>query len=101
MADFALGTDTGESVRIPSSYCGIFGFRPTHGEVPVNGVIPLAKSFDTVGWMSKDIGILHAAGRVLLSGQEEAGACFKRIYFEKEAWSLLEESDRTQVYAHA
>ncbi|MCJ2146938.1 amidase [Bacillus sp. B19-2] len=101
MADFALGTDTGGSVRIPSSYCGIFGFRPTHGEVPVNGVIPLAKSFDTVGWMSKDIGVLHAAGRVLLSGQEEAGACFNRIYFEKEAWNLLEESDRTQVYAHA
>ncbi|MGO4897689.1 amidase [Bacillus sp. GM2] len=101
MADFALGTDTGGSVRIPSSYCGIFGFRPTHGEVPVDGVIPLAKSFDTVGWMSKDIGVLHAAGRVLLSGQEEAGACFNRIYFEKEAWSLLEESDRTQVYAHA
>ncbi|WP_254636414.1 amidase family protein, partial [Bacillus sp. GbtcB13] len=81
---------TGGSVRTPSSYCGIFGFRPTHGEVPVNGVIPLAKSFDTGGWMSKDIGILHAAGRVLLSGQGEAGACFKRIYFEKVGWSLLE-----------
>lgn len=38
---------------------------------------------------------------VLLSGQEEAGACFNRVYFEKEAWSLLEESDRTQVYAYA
>ncbi|AOP16793.1 MULTISPECIES: amidase [Bacillus] len=101
MTDFALGTDTGGSVRIPSSYCGIFGFRPTHGEVSVDGVIPLAKSFDTVGWMSKDIGVLHAAGRVLLSGQEEAGACFNRVYFEKEAWSLLEESDRTQVYAYA
>lgn len=49
LVDFALGTDTGGSVRIPSSYCGLFGFRPTHGFVNIDGVIPLAKSFDTVG----------------------------------------------------
>lgn len=40
--DFALGTDTGGSVRVPSAYCGVFGFRPTHGAVSLEGVIPLA-----------------------------------------------------------
>lgn len=43
------GTDTGGSVRVPASYCGIFGFRPSHGIVSTSGVIPMAQSFDTVG----------------------------------------------------
>jgi amidase len=49
LVDFSLGTDTGGSVRIPAAYCGILGFRPSHGVVPVVGVIPMAQSFDTVG----------------------------------------------------
>lgn len=43
------GTDTGGSVRVPASYCGIFGFRPSHGVVSTSGAIPMAQSFDTVG----------------------------------------------------
>lgn len=43
------GTDTGGSVRIPAAYCGILGFRPSHGVIPVVGVTPMAQSFDTVG----------------------------------------------------
>ena len=46
---FITGTDTGGSVRVPASYCGIFGFRPSHGAVSTTGVIPMAQSFDTVG----------------------------------------------------
>lgn len=46
---FTLGTDTGGSVRVPASYCGIFGFRPSHGAVSESGVVPMAQSFDTVG----------------------------------------------------
>ncbi|MBU8785568.1 MULTISPECIES: amidase [Bacillus] len=101
LTDFALGTDTGGSVRIPSSYCGIFGFRPTHGEVSAEGMIPLAKSFDTVGWMAKDIGVVHAVGRVLLSGRDSSRPSFDSIYFEKEAWRLLEDEDRKEVHARA
>ncbi|MFN2744291.1 amidase [Bacillus sp. z60-18] len=101
LADFALGTDTGGSVRIPASYCGIFGFRPTHGAVSTEGVIPLAKSFDTVGWMAKDIGVLHTVGRVLLGGGNSVRKGFDRLYFEKEAWGMLEDQDLAQVYAYA
>lgn len=46
---FVLGTDTGGSVRVPASYCGIFGFRPSHNVISTKGVIPMAQSFDTVG----------------------------------------------------
>lgn len=44
-----LGTDTGGSVRVPAAYCGVFGFRPSHGAVSTCNVIPFAQSFDTVG----------------------------------------------------
>ena len=54
VVDFALGSDTGGSVRIPASYCGIFGLRPTHGRLPLDGVMPLAPSFDTLGWFARD-----------------------------------------------
>ena len=47
--DFALGSDTGGSVRVPASYCGLFGFRPSHGRISLELARPLAPSFDTVG----------------------------------------------------
>ena len=54
VVDMALGTDTGGSIRVPASYCGIFGLRPTHGRIDVAGVVPLARSFDTVGLLAAD-----------------------------------------------
>ncbi len=66
--DFALGTDTGGSVRIPSSYCGIWGMRPTHGRVNNHGVVPLAPSFDTVGWFARSAEMLQTVGQHLLEG---------------------------------
>lgn len=68
--DFALGTDTGGSIRVPSAYCGVYGFRPTHGAVEMDGVIPLAPGFDTVGWIAGNAELLLKAGRVLLGNQE-------------------------------
>ncbi|KAK9215507.1 hypothetical protein WN944_007512 [Citrus x changshan-huyou] len=66
------GTDTGGSVRVPASYCGIFGFRPSHGAVSTAGVIPMAQSFDTVGWFAWDPKILNRVGRVLLQLPDDA-----------------------------
>ena len=69
LVDFALGTDTGGSVRLPASNCGIFGFRPTHGSVPNDHVVPLAPSFDTVGWFTRDADLLERVGHVLLESE--------------------------------
>jgi amidase len=52
LCDFALGTDTGGSVRIPGSFCGLFGIRTSHGAIPTAGLVPLMPSFDTVGWFA-------------------------------------------------
>ncbi|MFJ8927416.1 amidase family protein [Streptomyces sp. NPDC102364] len=69
-ADIGLGTDTGGSIRIPSSYQGLYGIRPSHGTVSAEGLLPLAPSFDTVGWIARDARTLRAAGRVLLPRAE-------------------------------
>lgn len=66
LVDFALGSDTGGSVRSPASFCGIYGVRPSHGRVPMAGVVPLASSLDVVGWFSRTPDILETVGRVLL-----------------------------------
>ncbi|PKA62281.1 Amidase 1 [Apostasia shenzhenica] len=66
LVDFSLGTDTGGSVRVPASYCGIFGFRPSHDVISTKQVIPMAQSFDTVGWFARDAATLRKVGDVLL-----------------------------------
>ena len=74
LVDFALGSDTGGSVRLPASYCGIYGLRTTHGRVPVEGAVPLSPSFDTVGWFARDPVVLARVGAVILgSGGPAAG----------------------------
>jgi amidase len=64
--DFALGTDSACSVRLPASLCGLYGIRPTHGRVSVEGVVPLSPSLDTVGWLARSGEVLRRVGRVLL-----------------------------------
>lgn len=66
LVDFAIGTDTGGSIRIPASYCGLYGIRPSHGAVSRVGVGSLAPQFDTVGWLAQRADILMAVGDALL-----------------------------------
>jgi len=66
LADVALGTDTGGSVRAPASHCGLIGLRPTHARVSLKGCMDLAPSFDTCGWFARDIESFARVGEVLL-----------------------------------
>lgn len=66
MVDFALGSDTGGSVRAPAGYCGLFGIRTSHGALPLAGVMPLAPSFDTAGWFTRSAGLLARVGEAVL-----------------------------------
>ena len=88
--DFTIGTDTGGSIRVPSSYCGLFGIRPTHNAISLEGVIPLAPSFDTIGWMSTSSRVLKEVGDVLL---RDDITDFKHIFLDSQAWDFLSRSD--------
>jgi len=73
LCDVGLGSDCAGSTRIPASYCGIYGMRPTHGRIPLDGVCPFAPSFDTVGWMAREAGVLARTGNILLADTAGAG----------------------------
>ena len=88
LVDFALGTDCGGSIRIPASYCGIIGLRPTHGRVSDKGVLPFGPSFDVVGWFARDIRLFEKVGAVLLG--EDKAAAPKRMIVAHDAWAEVE-----------
>ncbi|HEY8260216.1 MAG TPA: amidase [Methylosinus sp.] len=90
LADFALGTDTAGSCRAPASFCGIFGFRPSHGAVSSNGVVPLALSLDTIGWFARDVETLARVGEVLLPADLSEGP-FARAVGLSEAFAQSDE----------
>ncbi|KAI3470496.1 hypothetical protein Pfo_027159 [Paulownia fortunei] len=89
LADFSLGTDTGGSVRVPASYCGIFGFRPSHGIVSTSGVIPMAQSLDTVGWFARDPVILKQVGKILLQLQDDNPATLGQLLIAEDCFNIL------------
>ncbi len=91
-ADLALGTDTGGSMRVPASFCGVHAMRPTHGRISLAGVLPFAESYDTVGWFARDATLLRTAGHVLLGTQRHAGAQPLRLCMAEDALALAEPS---------
>ena len=68
LCDFALGTDSGGSVRVPASFCGLYGIRPTHGRIDFSGITVQSPSADTVGWFARDAGVFAQVGEVLFGG---------------------------------
>ena len=70
LVDFAIGSDTGGSVRGPASFCGIYGIRPTHGRISLEGACALAPSFDTCGWFAPDAETLASVGDVLFGTEQ-------------------------------
>ncbi|UDY37384.1 amidase [Dermatobacter hominis] len=93
LVDVALGTDTGGSIRVPASYCGILGWRPTHGAVSAEGVTPLAPSFDTIGLLARSAPLLRDAAEVALGTGPLAGAApapVRRLALAAELVDVLE-----------
>ena len=91
MCDFALGSDTGGSIRVPASFCGLYGLRPTHGRIDMSGVTPMAPSYDTVGFLAHDAALFRDVGRVLLEGQSVA-APLQRVILAQDMFARGEAS---------
>jgi len=90
LVDFALGTDTGGSVRIPASFCGIYGIRPTHGRLSLDGVVGQAPSFDTVGWFARAADLLARVGEVLLGLDLRRAPRPRRMIVATDAFAIAE-----------
>ena len=99
LADFALGTDTGGSVRVPASNCGIFGMRPSHGIVSLAGVMPFAPSFDTVGVLAGSMAVFTRAASVLFACDVPDEAVTGDIHVLREALEIADEEVRAALAA--
>ena len=90
LCDFALGSDTGGSVRAPANHCGLVGLRPTHGRVSLEGVLDLAPGFDTCGWFTRDVATFARVADVLL-GIDPAPLPTDRVRLlaPTDVWDLL------------
>lgn len=88
MVDFALGTDTGGSVRAPASHCGLVGLRPTHGRVSLADGLPLAPSLDTCGWFTRDIQLFARVGNILMDADTKPLPAQPRLMSPTDLWSL-------------
>jgi amidase len=85
LVDFALGTDTGGSTRVPASYCGLWGLRTTHGLLSQEGLVPLHPSFDTPTWLAHSAATFARVAGVLLP-PAAAPVAWQRAQRWQPAW---------------
>ena len=89
VVDIALGSDTGGSVRAPAAWCGLAGLRSTYGRIDISRTMPLAPSFDTVGWFARDMDIYARVGAVLL-GEDIDGPPLAYMVVADDAFAQLD-----------
>ena len=90
LCDFALGTDTGGSVRAPANHCGLYGIRPTHGRISLARVLDLAPSLDTCGYFARDVETFARVSGVLLGADAEPLPEQIRLLKPTDIWALLD-----------
>ena len=98
--DFSIGSDTGGSVRVPASFCGLLGIRPTHGRIKSNGVYPMAPSFDTIGWFSNNIKTFQKIGEVLLNKNENENITFNQFVIAEDLLELVDTDIKNQFNSY-
>ncbi len=91
MCDFALGSDTGGSIRVPASFCGLYGLRPSFGRIDTEGATPMAPSYDTIGFLAREAELFRKIGHVLLEG-EKVEAPVKRLILPEDVFEYTETS---------
>src|SRR6266403_2953483 len=89
LCDTALGTDTGGSVRVPASFCGLYGIRPTHGRLDLTGMMPQAPSSDTTGWFARDAATFARVASVML-GEPIPSALPDRLIVAVDAFGFAD-----------
>ena len=87
LVDFAIGSDTGGSVRAPASLTGIYGLRPTHGRISLDGARPLAASFDVAGWFARDPEVMERVGAVLFAEDRDT-TLPRRVLVSEDAFEV-------------
>ena len=86
--DFSIGSDTGGSVRVPASFCGLLGIRPTHNRINTKGVYPMAPTFDTIGWFAKDVNTFKKVGFSILNQDDKTKTSFKDFVIAEDILEL-------------
>lgn len=94
LCDFALGTDTGGSVRAPASHCGLYGIRPTHGRVSLESALALCHSFDTCGWFARDAHTFARVADVLMAPDTTPLPARPRLLMPSDVWGLVDSAVR-------
>jgi len=84
LVDFALGSDTGGSVRLPASFCGVWGIRTSFGQISLAGAMPFTHSFDTAGWFARDAATMDKVAQAY--GLAE-GAAPRQLLLPVDIWA--------------